>query len=462
MRKFLILLVMACVQVSFGQPNPDTLWTRTYGGSSDEWAYSVQQTTDGGYVVAGETYSFGAGSNDFYLVKTNGEGDTLWTRTYGGINDEKARSVQETGDGGYIVAGCTGSFGAGGFDFYLVKTNSLGDTLWTRTYGGSREDKAHSVRQTTDGGYIVAGETYSFGQGTPNCPNFYIVKTNPLGDTLWTRAFEGSTYDDEAYSVQQTADGGYVVAGYTNSFGAGGWDFYLVKTNYQGFTHWGHTYGGSGSDWAYSVQQTADGGYIVVGFTGSFGVGTPYSNFYLVKTNSQSDTLWTRTYGGSAPEWAYSVQQTPDGGYIVAGYTGSFGAGSGDFYLVKTNTSGDTLWTRTYGGSSDDGAWSVQPTDDGGYIVAGYTSSFGAGAADFYLVKTGPELAPRHLVIALQAGNAVLSWPPTAALSYNIYGATLPFVTGVLLDVTSNTVWTDINTSVRPSPYFYYVTAVAP
>ena len=297
MKALTVILLLSIARLTLAQP-PDTLWTRTYGGSSDEEAYSVQQTTDGGYIMAGYTYSFGAGGEDLYLAKTNSQGDTLWTRTYGGSGDDEAVSVQQTADGGYIMAGYTYSFGAGNQDFYLVKTNSLGDSLWTYTYGGSGDDYARSVQQTTDGGYIVAGETNSFGTGEGD---FYLVKTNSLGDSLWT-----------------------------------------------------HTYGGSGDDYARSVQQTTDGGYIVAGCTMSFGAG--YADFYLIKTNSQGDTLWTRTYGGANYDHAYSVQQTSDGGYVVAGYTTSFGAGNYDFYLVKTNSQGDTLWTRTYGGSNWDEA----------------------------------------------------------------------------------------------------------
>ena len=382
----MILMFISLFAVSaLAQPNPDTLWTRTYGGSNDDYAWSVEQTADGGYIVAGSTNSFGAGDFDCYLVKTNSQGDTLWTRTYGGSDDDRATSIQQTADGGYIVAGFTLSFGAGSGDFYLVKTNSLGDTLWTRTYGGSSDDKGFSVQRTADGGYIVAGFTLSFGAGGYD---FYLVKTNSQGDTLWTRTYGGSN-QDEARSAQQIADGGYILAGFTWSFGVGGIDFYLVKTNSQGDTLWTRTYGGSDWDYAYSVQQTADGGYIVAGPTGSFGAGS--YDFYLVKTNPLGDTLWTRTYGGSSWDWAYSVQQTADGGYIVAGRTQSFGATWADFYLVKTNSQGDTLWTRTYGGSNSEEAYSVQQTADGGYIVAGWTSSFGAVNGDFYLVKTGPD-----------------------------------------------------------------------
>ncbi|MFH1011557.1 MAG: T9SS type A sorting domain-containing protein [bacterium] len=385
----IVLFTLAFAHASFAQPNPDTLWTHTYGGSSRDEANSVQQTTDGGYIAAGYTSSFGAGTSDFYLVKTNSYGEPLWTRTYGGSSRDEANSVQQTTDGGYIVAGYTRSCGAGEADFYLVTTNYPSDTLWTRTYGGSSFDEARSVQQTTDSGYIMAGYTTSFGAGGRD---FYLVKTNSFGDTLWTRTYGGSS-EDWANSAQQTADGGYIVAGYTYSFGAGYTDFYLVKTNPLGDTLWTRTYEGSYNDRAFSVQQTADGGYIVAGETESFGAGE--YDLYVVKTNSQGDMLWTRTYGGSGDDRAESVQQTADGGYIVAGWTLSFGAGTPDssnFYLVKMDSQGDTLWTRTYGGSSDDWANCVQQTADGGYVVAGYTYSFGAGGRDCHLVKTGPDI----------------------------------------------------------------------
>jgi uncharacterized delta-60 repeat protein len=382
-----ILLLLACVQASLAQPSPDTLWTRTYGGSNWDEAYSVQQTADGGYVVAGYTASFGVGEWDLYLVKTDSQGDTLWTRTYGWIGFDGARSVQQTTDGGYIVAGYTWSFGAGYDDFYLVKTDSQGRYLWSRTYGGTGYEEAYSCRRTTDGGYVLAGYTDSFGAGSTD---FYLVKTDSLGDTLWTRTYGGSSWD-VAYSVQQTSDGGYVVAGYTRSFGAGDLDFYLVKTDGEGDTLWTRTYGGSHEDWARSVEQTSDGGYVVAGHTHSFGGG---EHFYVVKTNGQGDTLWTRTYGGGTAAKASAVQQTDDEGYIVAGGSLSSAAGSWDFYLVKTDSLGDTLWTRTYGGTGTDEAYSVQQTADGGYVLAGYTESYGAGEADFYVVKTGPDISP--------------------------------------------------------------------
>ena len=359
----------------------DTLWSRTYGGNTFDLGYSVRQTADGGYIVAGCTGSFGVGDEDVYLIKTNSTGDTLWSRTYGGSGMDWAYSVRRTSDGGYIVAGSTHSFGAGESDVYLIKTHANGGTYWSRTYGGSDYDRGYSVQQTTDGGYIVAGETHSFGAGYADV---YLIKTDSLGDTLWSRTYGGSDYE-YAYSVQQTTDGGYVVAGYADTSGAGYYDLYLIKTNSIGDTLWTRTYGGSEADYGSSVQQATDGGYIVVGWTDSFGAGE--SDVYLIKTDSIGDTLWTRTYGGSDADYGYSVQQTTDGGYIVAGETHSFGASYADVYLVKTNSLGNTLWTRTYGGSSHDQGHSVHQTTDGGYIVAGWTDSFGAGITDFMLTK---------------------------------------------------------------------------
>ncbi|MCD6501483.1 hypothetical protein J7L01_02690, partial [bacterium] len=327
-------------------------WERTYGGSSNDDGRSVAQTTDGGYIVAGVTGSFGVGGYDVYLVKTDAEGDTIWTCTYGGSEDDYGYSVAQTIDGGYIVTGKTNSFGTGTPTYnnvYLIKTNSLGDTLWTRTYGGSYEDIGYSVAQTSDFGFIISGYTNSFRLGYEDV---YLIKTNSSGDTLWTCTYGVADYS-YGLSVKQTLDGGYIVGGYTISFSTSHSDIYLIKTNPLGDTVWTQTYGGSHDDYGYSVAQTTDGGYIIAGGTDLYGA---YSNMdvYFIKTNSVGDTIWTKNYGGYGAEGAYSVVQTSDGGYIVAGNSDSFGADSGDVYLVKTDALGDTIWTRTYGGSGED------------------------------------------------------------------------------------------------------------
>ena len=401
MRRFIIFCVaMLLISGSiFAQP-PDTLWTHTFGDSLNDGGYSVQQTPDGGYIVAGYTASYGAGSSDSYLIKTDSNGDTLWTHTYGDSLSENGQSVQQTTDGGYIVAGYTNSYGAGNYDFYLIKTNSTGDTLWTSTYGGIDMERCFSVQQTTDGGYILAGDTRSYGAGNSD---YYLIKTNSTGDTLWTRTYGGSEYD-YGKGAQQTTDGGYIQVGESWIGGVQN-DFYLVKTNSTGDTLWTRYYGGSEMEYGSSVQQTTDGGYIVAGHTNSYGSGS--WDCYLIKTNSTGDTLWTRTYGGSGTDRVQSVQQTTDGGYIVAGYTNSYGAGGYDFYLIKTNSTGDTLWTRIYGGSVNDISYSVQQTTDEGYIVAGNTMSYGAGGYDIYLIR----LEGQPLMITLTPHNPPIQIP---------------------------------------------------
>jgi hypothetical protein len=359
---------------------------KTYGGFPNDFGYSVQQTSDGGYIIVGRTDSFGAGLDDVYLIKTDSLGDTLWTKTYGGVmNDFGGNSVQQTSDGGYIITGRTDSFGAGGGDVYLIKTDSLGDTLWTKTYGGVLDEHGFSVQQTVpDGGYIIGGKTQSFGAGEGDV---YLIKTDSLGDTLWTKTY-GGVNDDFGFSVQQTSDGGYIVAGGINT------DVYLIKTDSLGDTLWTKTYGGIATDNGFSVQQTVpDGGYVIAGITYSFG--PPGANVYLIKTDPLGDTLWTRTYGDLSDEGGRSVVQTSDGGYVVAGYTYSFGGvDSIDVYWFKTDSLGNILWTRTYGGDNHDIGHSIQQTSDGGFIIAGETRSFssGTGFSDVYLIKTNPNV----------------------------------------------------------------------
>jgi hypothetical protein len=353
---------------------------RTYGESLWDGGFSAQQTLDGGYIIVGYTESFPT-SREVYLIKTDSLGDSLWTKTYGGSSADQAYSVQQTSDGGYIIVGSTSSFGSGGRDVYLLKTNISGDTIWSKTFGGSETDRGWSVQQTSDGGYIIVGETSSFGAGTYDV---YLIKTSFSGIPLWTRTY-GDTLFEYGWAVQQTSDGGYIIVGDTYSFGAGEYDVYLIKTDSSGDTLWTRSYGSSQSDYGRFVQQTSDGGYIIAGYTNT---GVSGEDTYLIKTDSLGDTLWTRSFGGSNADYSRSVHQTSDGGFIVTGYTYSFGAGLIDIYLIKTNSLGDTLWTKTYGGVNDDKGYSVKQTSDGGYMIGGHTYSSGAGWADVYLIKT--------------------------------------------------------------------------
>jgi hypothetical protein len=308
----------------------------------------------------------------------------VWQKTFGGSYDDGAYSIQQTKYGGYIVAGLTNSFGAGNYDVYIIKLNGNGNKVWEKTYGGSNNDEAFSIEQTKDGGYIVAGLTNSFGAGDWDV---YIIKLDGNGNKVWEKIYGGSN-NDEAFSIEQTKDGGYIVAGLTNSFGAGDWDVYIIKLDGNGNKVWEKTYGGSNNDGAYSIQQTNDGGYIVAGWSNSFGVG--YADVYVIKLDGNGNKVWEKTYGGSDYDGAYSIEQTKDGGYIVAGLTNSFGAGDWDVYIIKLDGNGNKVWEKTYGGSNNDGVISIQQTTDGGYIAGG-TYSFGAGYADVYIIKMDSE-----------------------------------------------------------------------
>jgi hypothetical protein len=414
---------------------------RTYGGGLEDRAFCVQQTSDGGYVLVGLTYSFGAGYEDVYVVKTDSTGDLIWTKTFGNSSFDDGAFVEQTEDGGYIIVGTAFVIADSLWRVYLVKTDSLGDSLWSRTYSGGITFGS-CVRQTKDGGYIIAG---SYGMSA-----VFLLRTDSLGDSLWSGPYGGL----EAYGVQETDDGGYIVAG--RCLAGSRTDAYLIKTDSVGNTLWTRTYGGDDAERGYCVEQTADGGYVVVGFTSSFGAGQ--EDIYLIRTNSSGDTLWTKTYGGTALDWGYFVHQTSDGGFVICGGTWSFGNGHIDAYLIKTDSLGDTIWTRTFGGFSEDWASCVQITDDGGYVLAGWAGSFGAGNYDFYLIKTNEngltgicesssrERVPVSGVRLLQ--NAPNPFHHTSVISYSLPQTT--HVTLAIYDITGRLVETLLNETQQP------------
>ncbi|MFA5034019.1 MAG: T9SS type A sorting domain-containing protein [bacterium] len=380
MKKYLILIAFAFLFPYCTQLYANT-WTKTFGGTGDDYCGSVQQTSDKGYIMCGMTEC------NAWLIKTDSLGNTVWTKTYGGTDYDEGSSVQQTEDGGYIVAGTTHLDSSDYGNAWLIKTNSMGDTLWTRRFGGSMFDAGRSVQQTKDKGYIIAGQTGSYGAGNSDV---WLIKTDSIGDTLWTRTF-GGTGRDEGRSVRQTIDGGYIVGGLTYSYGAGISDMWLIKTDSAGNSLWTKTFGGDSCDEGGSVQQTTDGGYIITGFTWFYSTSGWKIYSSLIKTNNSGDTVWTRIFNETGVDYILSAQQTRDSGYIltgVIGWTGSYKTGNGDVWLIKTNSSGDTLWTRTFGGDTLDGGSSVQQTADGGFIIVGSTYSFGAGNEDVYLIKT--------------------------------------------------------------------------
>lgn len=325
------------------------------------------QTADGGYIIIGRTVRFDEKSGvDAYLVKTDALGEVQWSKIYGGRGSEEGYSVVEAKDGGFTFAGYTNTVDNSTLDVYVVHTNTKGEIAWSKNYGGNGIDRAYSIRQTRDAGYIISGETYSFECGDVNA---YLLKINEKGDTLWTNHFGGHGIE-EGRSVYETSDGGFIVTGATNSFDGGDYDIYLIKVDKNGKLLWTQTYGGTGNEQGMSVIETEDTSYAIAGYTESYGTGR--LDAYLVVSDKNGNMKWSKTYGGIYDDSGASLQETAGGGYIIAGYSNSFDNNMGmEVFLVRTDENGEELWTKTYGQKSDEFGNSVYQSRDGGFIVAG-------------------------------------------------------------------------------------------
>jgi predicted secreted protein len=357
-------------------------WLKTYGGTGNDSAYALRQTSDGGYVVAGSTTSFGAGSADAWVLKLDGSGNILWQKTYGGTGDDSARAIQQTSDGGYVVAGSTTSFGAGGPDAWVLKLDDSGNVLWQKTYGGSFFESANAIQRTPDGGYVIIGSTTSFGVSFSDA---WILKLDGIGNVLWQKRY-GFGGENTINALQQTSDGGYITANIASNLSAPqapdtAW---VTRLDSGGSVVWAQLYYGVNSSRFTSMQQTPDGGFIMAGDNGN----SRFSyHAWVLKLDGSGNILWQKTYGGTSLDHAATIQLTSDSGYIIAGSTASFGAGGADAWVLKLDNSGNVLWQKTYGGTGDDSAQAIQQTADGGYIVAGSTTCFGTGGVDAWVLK---------------------------------------------------------------------------
>ncbi len=374
-----------------------SLGPTNFAGSNDI-SYSMYQTWDGGYIVCGSTGSYGAGSIDSYIAKFDTAGNQLWAKTYGTTNWEATWKLIITSDSGYVFAG---SVIDPTFDILLIKTDQDGVLQWSKKYGGASAEAAstlESIEQTDDLGYIITGVTD--GYDTIVSDNIFLIKTDVLGDTLWTRVFSAPDFD-QSLSVHQTMDRGYIISGRTNSFGAGQIDALLIKTDSMGMITWTNAYGGIEGDEGMSVKQTADSGFVMTGASYSFGPG--YPDIYTIKTNSIGDVQWSKIYDGGGVEASYCIIETPDGGYAITGFTESFlspqraipgnptpqGNDSANVILLKLNSAGDIQWSDIYGGHLLDEAYSLSMTQDGGYLLAAITRSFGSDTTDNgYIIHT--------------------------------------------------------------------------
>ncbi len=349
----------------------DVLWSRTFGGPVWDYATAIQETQDGGYILAGSTNSFGTGDQDILLVRMDAQGDVIWSSTFGGPAYERAEGVLIGPEGDIIVFGTTDSYGAGSGDLYLVKADVNGEEIWSRTYGGTEDEMAGSVERTRDGGFILVGTTRSFGSGKKD---IYVVRINSSGDQIWDNHYGGEAHD-VAYGIKETTDGGYVVVGATEGTDSGTWDVCLIRIDAQGETLWHRTWDDGGYEVGYSVIEAADLGFFVSGYKDPFG--SDKWDVLLIGTDEDGRLIWSATYGGVGNDRADAMQQTEDGGLIIAGATDGSGSGDWDMYLLRTDAEGNELWGRTYGGGDTESAECVIQTRDEGFLMAGGTYSFG-------------------------------------------------------------------------------------
>lgn len=450
---FIALLSLFIIHYSFSQ-TPPIEWQQTIGGNGNDWLYCLTQTTDGGYVLGGSSSSSISGDKsegnfigglyniDYWIVKINASGDIQWQNTIGGTGDDWLKCIEQTSDGGFILGGYSFSNISGDktencngvCDYWIIKTDSNGNVQWQNTIGGNSNDYLYAIQQTTDGGYILGGSSFSniSGDKTENriggteCWDYWVVKTDAIGNILWQNTIGGKG-DDNLYTIEQITDGGYILGGTSRSkisgdktemcWGAESNDYWLVKIDAIGNIQWQNTIGGLGYDVLLSTQQTSDGGYILGGTSSSGITGDKTeecigaTDYWIVKTDSAGSIQWQQTMGGSDYDTFRSIEQTADGGYILGGYSRSDSSGDKseddldpdcgildcytDYWIVKTDASGNLEWENTIGGYSLDELYTIQKCADGGYILGGYSSSgisgdkveTGNGYTDYWIIK---------------------------------------------------------------------------
>lgn len=369
-----ILVILLSVSIS---TKGQITFQKTFGGNDFDNGYSVQQTTDGGYILFGETQSFGSGSQDMYLIKTDELGNEQWSQTYGGPNWEFGRAALETNDGGYLLCG---TYSALGNDtLTMIKTDALGNEIWNKKYSASQVgDAGHFVQQTSDGGYIAVGYA-----NTGSDSHVYLVKTDPAGNEIWNKVlFAPGTQN--AREVRQTDDGGYAIIGQTDGQGAGGLDFYLIRTDDQGDTLWTKTYGTALGEIGTALYLTDDGGMILAG-RGDFSGG----DILVIKTDDLGNEEWSEYYGDSGWDEANSIRQTTDGGYVFCGRKENINNGDSEMCIVKIDATGGIEWENTFPLGLVSVAFSIDQTSDGGYVMLGYTiETIPTVDVDFFMVKT--------------------------------------------------------------------------
>ncbi|MGD9141440.1 MAG: FlgD immunoglobulin-like domain containing protein [bacterium] len=429
LRLTLCFILTVCVLALLGgtapASEPTRLWEKEYGAPYNDAAKWVENVSTGGFILVGNTTTTDTTFGDVSMIRINPWGDTLWTKQYGGIGGEAAEGVRETPDGGFIVAGLTTSYGEGSADCYVIRTDSNGDTLWTRTYGGPGYDNAYGIDLAHGGGYVITG-IYEDAGGDADV---YLVRIDDNGDTLWTNTYGGSAVD-WAMRVRRTSDGGYIMAGETRSYADPVGDAYLVKVDSGGAMEWHNWFGGTSVEVAYDVCENPSNGFVAVGYTSSSGAGS--SDFFLIQTLANGDTVWTKTYGGTDYDVGHSIALATDYSYLIAGSTRSYGAGNMDAYVMKVSPAGDFVWGEAYGGADYDDGFCLQETPDEGIIMCGrkYVSGMSYQAFAVRILGYDPLVWSVADVPNDQGGEVTVAWfrsaydyerSPTPITEYSIW-----------------------------------------
>ncbi len=379
MKKYSFVFIAFCI-VSIRYSFAQITFQKAYGRiNGTELAKDVQQTADGGYIILGTaSTSLNPYSSDLYLVKTDANGDTLWTKTFNISMYDDVYSIKQTLDGGYIISGESQDLNGGSF-YSLIKTDSLGQLLWSNFYD-YYEGSQNSISLTSDSGFIITG-AYN---------KIRLFKKAANGNLQWSKSYSSGNNESSSFA-QQTSDGGYIIVGNTNFLQTADVDIKLIKTDSLGNLIWSKNYRISNSALSYSMQQTIDGGYIISGVVSTLiSTWTYVYNFFLIKTDSSGNISWNKKYrsiSNSLEPANFYVKQTHDGGYIALGNLRN-GPSMFDICLIRTNSIGDTLWTRKVNGSNDQKAIALNLTSDGGYLICGYPNNFVPGNGDFLLIKT--------------------------------------------------------------------------
>jgi hypothetical protein len=502
------ILILTLLQKSVLAQVPLLQWQKSLGGSDDDVAYAIKQTADGGYIIAGSSASQDGDvtgnhynsqyPEDFWVVKTDACGTLQWEKSFGGTGRDIAYSVQQTTDKGYIVAGFTNStdgditfYHGGAADFWIIKLDTSGTVKWQETLGGAGEDGAQAIQQTTDGGYIAVGWSSSNGDTAGDHDfDYWVVKLDTGGAVKWQKLY-GGLHDDTPFDIQQTADGGYIAAGYSQSndgdvTGHHGTvnisDYWVIKIDTGGVLKWEKSYGGTQDDQANAIRQTSDGGYILAGYTSSANGDVTGNHgaydYWLVKTDTVGTVQWKNCYGGTNNDQAFAITLLPSGNYAVAGTAYSNDGnvsnnhgGIGDYWVVNINSTGALQWQKTLGGSGGDAASAIAQTTDGGLVVAGASNSADGditspkGSYDYWIVKLdvvsgNTSICSGAATTLTASGAASYNWLPgslvTASITVSPSSTTVYTLTAFTGTCTVNT--NTISVSVNALPVITFST----